>query len=888
MVNITLGNEGVGDCRAGDANGDGQITINEVIAAVNNALTGCQPAAPVVSLGTAAGLPGETVDVAIALTSNGRPVVSIAALVFEFDADALTVASCASAVPGKNADTETPAAGRVFASLSGGLGIIPDGTVLRCTLQINDRASSRVYALHLTSAVLLDDTFNNLTATGIEGSVTVTGLTETPTATSTQVSTPTATETATRTPTAINTPTATPTSTNTPTATGTPSGTATQTPTGTNTPTATLTTTSTPTVTQTPSQALTPTIVILDFGLVSGGGPGGTTTLPFTLSADNIVGIALDVCFDSVFVPLDMQPCSGPGVIVNSQPAGSCLLIDVSGVGDQPLPTGDFMNCSFNVSPRASLRCDYHVEFTASLNDAGGHVLTGSATGTMTVFQNFGGSCSKDCVCPSGFCRDSVCCTDDCADGSCNLPGMEGTCVPFTPTPTPSPRPRFVDNGDGTITDTQTGLMWEKKSDDGSIHDKDNRYTWSTGTNNPDGTAFTVFLAQLNDRCADGTTDCTAVGDVACLGIGNGKCGFAGHRDWQLPSEDGLNPPSGPKDLESILDAGVSGCGTGGPCVDAVFNNGACVGQPSPSSTGCTVTTCSCTATQADFYWSSTSNAGNPVGAWYVFFIDGLVGFDFKTNSGYVRAVRRRFVDNGDGTITDTQTGLMWEKKSDDGSIHDKDNRYTWAGLCGCSTGSCTGNEPLCQPNAAAASACAAQTAQTGGSEGCAECAGETCNIDPYGWGAQDTIWDWRGQLNAASFAGHSDWRIPSAGGEFGQLAVLSELASSGFPKTTSFSTPTKPDSTQLASIVDTGAAGCDNRGFCVDPAFSNGVCASEPSPSSTGCTVTTCSCTVGNDVYWSSDTGDPGSAYIVQFNRGFGYVAQGSKAAGLFSKACG
>ncbi len=34
----------------------------------------------------------------------------------------------------------------------------------------------------------------------------------------------------------------------------------------------------------------------------------------------------------------------------------------------------------------------------------------------------------------------------------------------------------------------------------------------------------------------------------------------------------------------------------------------------------------------------------------------------------------KSYTDNGDGTITDNVTGLMWEKKSDDGSIHDKDN----------------------------------------------------------------------------------------------------------------------------------------------------------------------------------------------------------------------
>jgi hypothetical protein len=44
-----------------------------------------------------------------------------------------------------------------------------------------------------------------------------------------------------------------------------------------------------------------------------------------------------------------------------------------------------------------------------------------------------------------------------------------------------------------------------------------------------------------------------------------------------------------------------------------------------------------------------------------------------------------RFVDHGDGTVTDLTTGLMWEKKgSRDGVAnlsdpHDADNRYTWS-----------------------------------------------------------------------------------------------------------------------------------------------------------------------------------------------------------------
>src|SRR5262249_32070000 len=51
-------------------------------------------------------------------------------------------------------------------------------------------------------------------------------------------------------------------------------------------------------------------------------------------------------------------------------------------------------------------------------------------------------------------------------------------------------------------------------------------------------------------------------------------------------------------------------------------------------------------------------------------------GQDGDVQTGLARA----YVDNGDGTISDTRTGLMWEKLSDDASIHDKDAMYTWAG----------------------------------------------------------------------------------------------------------------------------------------------------------------------------------------------------------------
>jgi hypothetical protein len=140
---------------------------------------------------------------------------------------------------------------------------------------------------------------------------------------------------------------------------------------------------------------------------------------------------------------------------------------------------------------------------------------------------------------------------------------------------------RFVDNENGTVTDNLTGLVWEKKTDDSSEHDKDNVYTWGAAEN---GTAFTVFLSSLN---AGG--------------------GFAGANGWRLPTF---------AELQTILLPEPYPCVTS-PCIDTAFG-----------------------ATQSNFYWSATTLSGVPSNAWYVTFYDGGVFSDSKTDLNYVRAVR--------------------------------------------------------------------------------------------------------------------------------------------------------------------------------------------------------------------------------------------------------
>jgi len=154
----------------------------------------------------------------------------------------------------------------------------------------------------------------------------------------------------------------------------------------------------------------------------------------------------------------------------------------------------------------------------------------------------------------------------------------------------------FTDNGDGTVTDGKTGLMWEKKSDDGSIHDKDDAYTWGMATSpyTTNGTMVTTFLAALNAA----------------------PC-FAGYCDWRMPNR---------LELETLVNLGTSS----GPTTYPAFNSG-CVDS-------CTVTACSCT--QATIYWSSSTYLSNPAQAWFVGFLDGYAYYGTKSTGIYVRAVR--------------------------------------------------------------------------------------------------------------------------------------------------------------------------------------------------------------------------------------------------------
>jgi hypothetical protein len=188
-------------------------------------------------------------------------------------------------------------------------------------------------------------------------------------------------------------------------------------------------------------------------------------------------------------------------------------------------------------------------------------------------------------------------------------PAVFGTPVPPEPTLTPSPTPtatvvpRFVDYGDGTVTDNQTGLQWEKKTGarqvgPGTDCDRDPSacaadphnvkwvYWWSDSGTAPDGNVFTSFLNALNGG-ATGVGNCVSADGATISG------GFAGHCDWRLPTS---------VELQSIVDLDQSGCGTAeNPCIDVnAFG-----------------------VTAATGYWSSTTVSSQATQAWIVDFYDG-------------------------------------------------------------------------------------------------------------------------------------------------------------------------------------------------------------------------------------------------------------------------
>lgn len=194
----------------------------------------------------------------------------------------------------------------------------------------------------------------------------------------------------------------------------------------------------------------------------------------------------------------------------------------------------------------------------------------------------------------------------------------------------PGPKLAYRDNGDGTVTDLNTGLMWVKRPD---------------------------FLHKKTQRQA--AEEASA-------------CRVAGHDDWRLPNI---------KELYSLFDFGGSIGGTfkeSRPYIDAKAFDFAYGDTRKERLIDAQYAT-------TNLYVGKTTFAGGGPMMFGVNFADGrLKGYGLGPSGSqktfFVRYVRGNprygvndFHDNGDGTVTDRATGKMWQKSDSGKGMNWKD-----------------------------------------------------------------------------------------------------------------------------------------------------------------------------------------------------------------------
>jgi hypothetical protein len=200
------------------------------------------------------------------------------------------------------------------------------------------------------------------------------------------------------------------------------------------------------------------------------------------------------------------------------------------------------------------------------LNAAGGGWGLRTGIGTIATYPTM--------LPKTGDSYDDVCCTGE--DGEL----QKGVAWP---------NPRFTINGDGTVTDNLTGLMWLQNANCAGV-----RRNWATALSD---------VAQLN---TDGTMNSKDCGDTSD--------GGSHQTDWRLPNL---------RELHSLAHYGVS---------DPAVPNTAGTGQWSAGDPFNDV--------QSDGYWSGSSFADDPSIAWPVDLWYGDMYATVKTNTNYVWPVR--------------------------------------------------------------------------------------------------------------------------------------------------------------------------------------------------------------------------------------------------------
>ncbi|MDU4395163.1 MAG: DUF1566 domain-containing protein [Acinetobacter ursingii] len=153
-------------------------------------------------------------------------------------------------------------------------------------------------------------------------------------------------------------------------------------------------------------------------------------------------------------------------------------------------------------------------------------------------------------------------------------------------------------NNDHCIRDQVTGLIWEQKTDDGKLRDKDWRYAWFNADAKTNGGEAGSQASATT--CGSTLASCNTTAYIEALN----KNKYCGYSDWRLPTR---------AELANLVDYSSSQ-----PALNAVFIN----------------------TPFTDAYWSSTTSAKQNSKAWMADFKDGALSPNFKEYMGHIRAVR--------------------------------------------------------------------------------------------------------------------------------------------------------------------------------------------------------------------------------------------------------
>ncbi|NOQ88083.1 MAG: DUF1566 domain-containing protein [Gammaproteobacteria bacterium] len=142
------------------------------------------------------------------------------------------------------------------------------------------------------------------------------------------------------------------------------------------------------------------------------------------------------------------------------------------------------------------------------------------------------------------------------------------------------------------VQDTKNGLMWEVKTNDETMRDSENLYSWFDPDNK---------LKGITDggRCK-GDADCDTHAYVEAMNEQN----YCGYGDWRIPTRE---------EMMGLVSYGD----------DKIKINTGYFPQTLPS-----------------WYWTAESNKSRPEFAWYVYFKNGMSLNDLKENPKHIRLVR--------------------------------------------------------------------------------------------------------------------------------------------------------------------------------------------------------------------------------------------------------